>query len=174
MTRLLRIASFAVLCSLVSIGIAQEQKGTEKLPTDTDFLVKAVSTGIFEVKISEQATKNANDTDVKAFAQKLATEHKQLNQNLLKHAQQTKTAVATDLAKDKQARLDQLGKLTGAAYDREFMKQNIEGHEASVKLFKNQSEKGQIAELRKFAQEVLPTIERHLKEARAIAAKLPN
>ncbi|MCI0638417.1 MAG: DUF4142 domain-containing protein [Gemmataceae bacterium] len=174
MTRLLRIASVAVLCSLVSIGFAQEQKGADKLPTDTDFLVKAVSSGIFEVKISEHATKNANSADVKAFAERLATEHKKLNQDLLQHAKQIKTAVVTGLEKDKQAKIDQLNKLSGAAYDREFMKQNIEGHEASVKLFKYQSEKGQIAELRKFAQEALPTIERHLKEARAIAAKLPN
>jgi sporulation protein YlmC with PRC-barrel domain len=68
-------------------------------------------------------------------------------------------------AADKQKH-DELAKLSGADFDREFAKAMAKGHEEAISKFEAAS-KGD-DDIAKFAQETLPTLQKHLKTAQTL------
>jgi len=68
-------------------------------------------------------------------------------------------------AADKQKH-DELAKLSGADFDREFAKAMVKGHEEAISKFEAAS-KGD-DDIAKFAQETLPTLQKHLKTAQSL------
>jgi putative membrane protein len=56
---------------------------------------------------------------------------------------------------------DQLQRLSGPEFDKAYMRTMASDHDDAVKLFKQQSEHGQDAELKSFAMKTLPVIEKH-------------
>jgi len=77
------------------------------------------------------------------------------------HSPRTRIEVA-EKAADKQKH-DELAKLSGADFDREFAKAMVKGHEEAISKFEAAS-KGD-DDIAKFAQETLPTLQKHLKAA---------
>jgi len=140
-----------------------------KPANDVDFLAKAAACGVAEVKYSELAEKQANSQKVKDYARMLVEEHKKANDQLAEHARGLKTAILAGLEKDKQAVYDRLAKLRGDEFDRAYTKQMIEDHEKAIKLFEAQSKTGNHDKLKKFAEDNLPTLKKHLEQARSLA-----
>jgi putative membrane protein len=65
-----------------------------------------------------------------------------------------------------------LQNLTGAAFDKAYMDEQVKAHESAVQLFDKQANGGQDAELKAFAAKQLPTLREHLKMAQDIKSKL--
>ena len=63
-----------------------------------------------------------------------------------------------------------LDALSGDAYDKSYIQGQIKAHEQTAALFKKEIASGQDSDAKAFAKETLPTIQKHLKEARTIAA----
>jgi len=166
MKRILIGVSMALAALLVfQAGPAGAGKG----PTDdNDFLVKAFTSGVAEVKFSELAEDRSDSNQVKAFAQRMINSHKKVNDQLSEHARGLKLAVVAGLEKDKRAIYDRLAGLKGAEFDRAYLQQLIEDHDKAVKLFEGQARTGTHEGLKNFAQQTLPTLRDHLKHARLI------
>jgi len=139
-----------------------------KPENDRDFLVKAAACGVAEVKYGELAEKQARSQKVKDYARMLADEHKRANDKLAEQARGLKVAVLAGLEKDKQAVYDRLSKLNGDEFDRAFMQQMVEDHEKAIKLFEAESKTGNHDGLKTFATNTLPSLKKHLEEARSI------
>src|SRR5205085_10845748 len=110
----------AVLCC-APLALAQNTGGQ-----DETFLMKAVESGVTEVKVSEHAETHAQKEEVKAYAKMLAKDHAHANKELLEHARGMKVAVVTGLEKDRKAKFDDLAKMSGSQYDREYIKMMVE------------------------------------------------
>jgi putative membrane protein len=67
---------------------------------------------------------------------------------------------------------DKMSKLSGAEFDREYMKHQVEDHDKAVALFERQAKKGKDAELKAFAERTLPTLKEHQQMARDIHSKV--
>jgi predicted outer membrane protein len=93
---------------------------------------------------------------------------------LLKRARGLKVAIVTGLDPDRRAVYKKLSKLRGADFDKEYMKTVVSDHEKAVKLFTSYSKSGKDEELRTFAKDTLPTLKKHLKQAREINDKLKD
>ena len=61
--------------------------------------------------------------------------------------------------------------LTGDTYDKSFVNTQIKAHEQTIALFKKEIASGQDADAKAFATATLPTLRKHLKQARAIATQ---
>ena len=61
--------------------------------------------------------------------------------------------------------------LTGDTYDKSFIKTQIKAHEQTIALFKKEATTGHDADAKAFAAATLPTLRKHLKEARSIASQ---
>jgi len=64
--------------------------------------------------------------------------------------------------------LDKLQSLNGAQFEDQFKKDQVAGHQEAIKLFQNYANKGDQPDLKKFAQDTLPTLKMHLQHAQAL------
>ena len=62
-----------------------------------------------------------------------------------------------------QATVDKLSKLSGADFDKAYVKEMVKDHDTDVKEFQKQAQNGQNASIRDFASKTLPTLEEHQK-----------
>lgn len=68
--------------------------------------------------------------------------------------------------------MDKMAKLSGTAFDREYLKHQVADHDKAVALFEKQSRSGKDAELKAFAARALPTLKEHQRMAREISSRV--
>jgi len=68
--------------------------------------------------------------------------------------------------------LDRLQGLSGAEFDREFMKQMVSDHKAAVADFQRAASTASDPEIKTFAQRTLPGLQEHLQMARSLSERL--
>lgn len=73
---------------------------------------------------------------------------------------------------DHQKLMDKMARLTGADFDREYMKHQVNDHDKAVALFEKQSKSGKDSELKAFAGRTLPTLKEHQQMAKDINSKV--
>ncbi len=138
---------------------------------DKLFVKEAATGGTAEVQLSKIAQKSDNP-EVKSFADRMIRDHTAANQEL--------TAIAGGLGIEAPKALDsehdrmreKLQTLHGKAFDEQYMRDMVEGHNKAVKLFQQEERSGHNAELKQFAQKTLPTIEEHQKMALELSHRL--
>ena len=134
--------------------------------SDTAFLTEAIQINLAEISVGDLAQKNGGSDDVKSFGKMLVDDHTASNTKATSLAQSNGVTPPTEpKAADKQKH-DELAKLSGADFDREFAKAMVKGHEEAISKFEAAS-KGD-DDIAKFAQETLPTLQKHLKTAQTL------
>ena len=137
--------------------------------SDTAFLTEAIQINLAEISVGDLAQKNGGSDDVKSFGKMLVDDHTASNTKATSLAQANGVTPPTEpKAADKQKH-DELAKLSGADFDREFAKAMAKGHEEAISKFEAAS-KGD-DDVAKFAQETLPTLQKHLKTAQTLQSR---
>lgn len=139
---------------------------------DKDFMTEAAQGGMEEVKLGELAAAKAQSPEVKAFGQRMVVDHGKANTELKTLAANKSVTLPTDLDSDQKEDSDELSKLTGAAFDKEYVKMMVEDHEKDVADFQKQSTGATDADVKSFAAKTLPTLQSHLDQIKAIQAKM--
>jgi len=145
---------------------------TDKIPTDHEFLAKALEGNLLEVQLGEKARDKTSNDHVKKFAQRMIDDHTKARQELMDIAKDMKIGVAAGLSKEHRQLLLRLTKADGADFDRTYMNHMVEDHEKDVAEFESYAKNGKNDRLRQFARKTLPTLREHLKMARDIAGDL--
>lgn len=150
--------------------------GTESTESGLDeagatFLRKAAVGGIMEVEAAKIAAKNAKSTEVKDFAAKMLTDHTKANTELKALAKDKKIITADALPAEDQIHLDEMKKMTGAAFDRHYMDMMVTDHDKTVALFKTGLE-NRDQSVKAWASNTLKVIESHDEMAKKIVANL--
>jgi putative membrane protein len=145
--------------------------GTAKLSkADQHFVMKAASAGMAEVQAAQLAQQKSQDPKVEEFAQQMITDHTANNQQLTSLAQQKGVDVPTTLDSKDQKEIDKLSKLDGTKFDKMYMKGQVRDHEAVLKLMQKEAQSGKDADLKAFATQTTPVIQKHLDMAKADTA----
>lgn len=182
MNRLLNtvfVSSFS-LAMMVSTAVAQQDKdpngtamsskGSAGMTSmDTKFVKKAARGGLAEVELGQLATQKASSEEVKKFGQRMVDDHSKANDQLKQVAAQEHIDLPTEPnAKDKatKARLEQL---SGEQFDRAYMSDMVKDHKADVAEFARESKNAKDPAIKSFAEQTLPTLREHLKQAEQIA-----
>jgi putative membrane protein len=63
---------------------------------------------------------------------------------------------------------DKLSSASPEAFDKDYIKAQSKAHIETIALFKNYAENGENAALKTFAQQTLPTLEKHKSEVDAL------
>jgi putative membrane protein len=141
-------------------------------PADSDFMTKAAQGGMAEVSLGQMASSKATDPGVKAFGDRMVTDHTKLNDELKQLAQTKGVTLPTDVDDEAKKTSDKLSKLTGKAFDKEYISDMVKDHEKDVKEFEKQSKEAKDADLKTWVTNSLPTLQDHLKMAKETKAKL--
>jgi putative membrane protein len=137
--------------------------------TDSSFLIDAIQINLAEIAAGDLAQKNGGSDDVKAFGKMLVDDHTASNQKATSLAQANGVTPPNEpKPADKEAQ-QHLATLSGPEFDREFSKAMVKGHKEAIGKFEAAS-KGD-DDVAKFAQETLPTLQKHLEQAQSIAGK---
>lgn len=158
---------------------------------DSSFVQQALKSGEEEVVLAKMAAEKSQNGELKEFAQMLVSDHTQLNEQLRLLAQRNGATPAprdgskrsgTDSASPPSAtapgaapsspKAQELSQLSGSDFDKKFLSMIVEGHEKSVELYANESEKGANPAAKKLASEALPKIKQHLEQAKSLQQQM--
>jgi len=139
--------------------------------TDSTFVKKAAQGGLAEVELGQLAAQKASSEEVKRFGQRMVDDHTRANEELKQVAAQKNIDVPQQLdAKDKATKA-RLEKLSGEQFDRAYMRNMLKDHQKDVAEFERMSKVAKDPAIKNFAEQTLPTLKDHLKEAEKIAPK---
>ena len=166
---------FAIAMLLAANVSADEAKKKDAPPSlsseEQDFYWKAAAGGLFEVEAAKLAIKNANNPDVKTLAAELLKDHQKANQDLTAIGEAKGMSTPAHLTKEQDKSLEKLKGETGASFDKSYVGLMISDHPNDISLFEKQSEAGKDPQLKAFAKEQLPMLQRHLEHARTVQKK---
>lgn len=149
---------------------------TATIPTPSNeatapvFVEKASASDMYEVAAAKLAVQHAVNPEVKKFARMMIDAHTKSTAGLkaaISGSGQTLTPAAT-LPSDLQSKLDDLNGKTGADFDKAYMDQQVDAHQAALDLFQRYAQDGDVAGLKTFAAATAPVIQEHLTHAKGI------
>lgn len=147
-------------------------QNTKMAGADKDFMLKAAESGLAEVQMSHTAlTKAAND-EVKTFAQRMVDDHTKANNELKDLATKKGVTLPTMPNAKQRAEQERLSKLSGADFDREYMRSQVKAHNEAVALFEKEARAGKDQETKAWAEQTLPTLREHQRLANELSGKL--
>jgi len=139
---------------------------------DMSFYKSLAEGGIAEVRDGKLAEAKAADPKIKDFGAMMVKDHSAANQELMTLAQSKGIklpdgpGMGADATKMK---LNVLADLSGASFDKSYVKGQVKAHRDTVALLQNEISTGKDPEAKAFAQKVLPTVQSHLKAIEGIA-----
>jgi putative membrane protein len=135
--------------------------------SDRKFAMTAAAGGMAEVEMARLALTKASSDAVKQYAQKMIDDHTAANAELMQIASAKNLTLPTAPDAKHRAMMAKLEKLSGAAFDREYvMNAGHKDHQKMEKLFRDESTRGRDADLKAFATKTLPVVQEHLRLAR--------
>jgi len=149
-----------------------KQSSATLTQSDRAFLNEAAAGGMAEVELGRLATQKAQNPEVKRFGERMVTDHSKVNDEMKQLAARKGVTVPGTPTAEQKEEMDKLAKLSGAAFDREYMKLMVEDHDTDVKAFQEQASNASDPDVKSFASKTLPTLEEHQKMAHEIAGKL--
>jgi putative membrane protein len=149
------------------------QKGNVSAATKK-FATTAAMTDMFEIQAGQLAQQKTGDSAYKDFAQMIVSDHTKTT-NQLKDMTTTLQGLELPQQLDKthQAKIDKLNSLSGAAFDRQFKTEQVQGHKQAIQQFQTYAKSGDNPELKSWAEQTLPALKTHLQHAEALATPGP-
>lgn len=166
-------AAIAALSLVTGAALAQGAK-----PTDPQIAHIAYTAGVIDITAAKQAISKASNKDVKAFAEDMVRDHETVNKQALDLVKKLKVTpedndTSKTLSKQAADKLAELGKLSGAAYDKAYVANEVAYHKAvnsalETLLIPSASN----AELKSLLQTGLKIFQGHQQHAEHVAAAL--
>jgi putative membrane protein len=136
---------------------------------DRDFLERASEGNNAEVAIGNLVHGNALRAEVVSLGQMVAADHSAAQQQLAAIATAKHIALTTSLG-EHQANYDRLADRKGDQFDPEFVKVMVEEHDQALELFRGEAKNGVDRDLKTYAAAMVPKLETHLAQAKALSA----
>lgn len=159
------------LCLAQAAVWAQDEKKDDKPLTDAEFVQKASAGSLAEIEFGKLAPDRAANENVKTYAKRMVEDHTNWNKKLSVIAAKKNIPMARELEKECREQCDKLRELRGAEFDKTYIQGEVKGHEMAIKCVEGYIKSSQDEELKTFAQEALPTLKEHLKQAKELAEK---
>jgi predicted outer membrane protein len=146
-------------------GSAKMSKGDEKIVMD---MARA---NMAEIEAGKLALSKSQDAEVKTFAQQMIDDHTKALGDVQTLAQQKGITLPTELDAKHKAMAAKMEKMSGDAFNREYMKKaGVEDHKKVLAMLKKFQKSAKDADVKDAAGKMVPTVEQHLKAAQAAPA----
>jgi putative membrane protein len=148
---------------------AEEANDAKDMPKDdSEFAVKAASGGMMEVELGKLAKEKAQSQKVKDFGDMMVADHSKANEEFKTLTASKNMTIPATLSEDHQKHVDDLSKLTGAEFDKEYVNLMVDDHKEDIDLFKDASYNAKDPDIKAFAGKTLPTLQKHYDAIKAI------
>lgn len=140
----------------------QQQTAPPKVD-DKKFAKEAAIGGLTEVELGKLAQQKASSDAVKQFGQKMVDDHTKANDELKQAVSKEGLQLPDAPDKKHQSRIDKLGKLSGAEFDKAYIKDQLKDHQEDVRKFQAEAQNGTDPGIKEFASKTVPILEQHLQ-----------
>jgi putative membrane protein len=134
--------------------------------------MKAAQGGMAEVALGQMAASQGTSPDVKNFGNRMVADHGKANDELKQLATNKGMSLPADTDKEHKDAADKLSKATGKDFDKQYIANMVKDHENDVKEFEKASKDAKDPDLKQWATNTLPTLQDHLKMAKAAQSAL--
>jgi putative membrane protein len=134
--------------------------------TAKHFLILTSIGNLQEVNAGQLAAQKAKRADVRSFGQMMVKDHGDAEQKLMQLAKLKNINIPQAASSDIQS--DTALQNAGDNFDRLYVHAMLSGHTSTVQMFETYATTGKDPDVRKFAQETLPTLKTHLAAISAI------
>lgn len=144
------------------------------MPVDkdvADFAVKAADISFTEIALGKLAQDKASSQRVKDFGAMMVQDHTQANDQLKQIAASKNITLPSEMGDDGKKHFDDLSKKSGTDFDKAYMKMMLDGHDNAKKDFEKAGNDLKDADVKNFALQALPVIQKHIDSAKAILGK---
>ena len=142
-------------------GVVTDEKSTT-------LLTKATNSGLAEVQLAKLAQQKSTIDAVKNFAAMLERDHTAVNEQVKNLAAQRNVSIPSAPSDDKQKMYSDMEKMTGKAFDKEYISMMVKAHNDGISLFEDTRTNATDIDVKNFADKTLPTLKMHLDSAKAI------
>jgi putative membrane protein len=137
---------------------------------DAAFYKKAAEGGMAEVEMGKLAQEKSSTASVKEFGAMMVADHSAANQKLKAIAAGKNIKLPMSISVGQTATKTKLEALSGATFDKSYIKGMVKDHQEDIKEFQTEATSGQDPDARAYAATTLPTLTAHLKKIQSIAA----
>jgi putative membrane protein len=158
----------AAMLSISAVALAPSPvlaQASKASLSETEFVRMAASGDMFEIESGKLALSNADDPQIKQFAQKLIDDHTAASKKLMSLTDKKPPAT---LDKKHADMLQKLKAASGKEFTRAFVSMQVQAHKEAIDLFERYSKDGDDAKLKAFATQTLPGLRAHLQEVQKL------
>ena len=155
--------------------VPQPQEYPSTAPTgqnfaDRGFVAKAIEGNASQVQLGQLAERKSQSDDVKQLAQKLVSEHAQMNDKWFKPVgrQLGVSEPAGPSKKDKKI-MEKLESLSGSEFDNQYLAMILKDHKQDLKQFQNEAKFAQDPNVKQIAEQAANVISQHLQMVEQVA-----
>lgn len=142
--------------------------GSDKMAkSDRNFLEEAYIGSMAEVRLGKLAQDKASSQEVKDFGQRMVDDHTREIENLSKIAKEEGVKLPSQLDSKHQKTYDRLAKLSGAEFDRAYMKEMTSDHKKDVSKYEHAAKSAKDEQLQQHAKQEVATLREHEKMAKS-------
>jgi putative membrane protein len=155
-----------------SSGMGAASGDDAQIAKDKMFLKDASQGGMSEVEMGQLASDKASSPRVKAFGQRMVTDHTELNNELKPFADKMGVPPPSKLNPEDQAELDKLNGLSGADFDKEYVAYMMKDHAKDLQDFKKEAANASDPDLKTAVMKGEHVIEQHKRMIDRIGASM--
>ena len=154
-------------------GTAGYQTTTESTSTSGDhaaksFIKQAFQDNQMEIDLANVGISKAQNAELKSFCEQIQKDHTQANQQLQPLAQ--KYGVNEQPSRFGERSVTKFEKETsGPEFDKKFATEMLKGHQKDIAKFERAANKLQEADVKQYAETMLPKLREHLQHAETVA-----
>jgi len=138
---------------------------------DRRFVMQALESGIAEVREVQLAERQAASPDVRRAADHLQSEHTFANAELERIASNHGVVAPKEATEDRRAQFSRLRGLSGANFDKEFLRSQVSAHSRALQLYQRAQLESTSRTVKMFVTAMLPKLRNNLAMLESAQAK---
>ena len=167
-------ATYLMCCLAIGSAAMMFTQTAKSQATDDDkkFLTEASQGSYDEIQLGKLAEQKATNPDVKAFGQRMVTDHTKLNEKMKPYAEEWGIAAPTALSPDAQKEYDKLQGMSGADFDKEYISDMVSDHAKDLDAFTKEVKDTKDAKFRTTVEQGKSVVAAHKNMAYDLKKKL--
>lgn len=168
----MKMTRFFFGCMAAAVVLSACEKNddtnTEGSVQDQTFTAQASVINNAEVQMGTLALTKAQDDGVKAFAQKMVTDHTEAQAKLASVVGGLGVSLSDSIGAANTAILQRLNGLSGYDFDTAYINSQRMGHQVAIAYFQTEVNSGSQQQIKAFASDMLPKLQMHLTMADSV------
>ena len=144
----------------------------DSVSADSTFIRQTIRGNYTEVALGRLAGSRATNSQVKDFAERMVSDHNDMNKEWVDLAQDNDMKVTVEFGPAGQQSIDRLEGLSGSAFDQAYMSENIREHEQDLAALERMATSARSAEVRKLSSTGASTVREHLTLAQQVGSQV--